>query len=150
MANISVERFRKLTANLQKDILSNAVNELNRQAQILAHTIEGVAPVYSGPPVEGVEPGALKTTVNVIPDRRKETIVRVIAGGPVTTPKGRAKPFDYSRAVEFGTVEMKAEPFFFPTYRLMKKRMIAAMKRRITTQIRKYSAEPGAGAGGNV
>lgn len=141
-SNISVERFRKLTEDLKKDVHDNAVAELNRQATLLAQTIQGVAPVYSGPPLEGVDPGALKTTVNVVPDRSKDTVVRVVAGGAATTRKGgQRKDFDYSRAVEFGTQNMKPEPFFFPTYRLMKKRMIAAMKRRIVANIKKYSAE---------
>jgi HK97 gp10 family phage protein len=138
--NASVERFRLLSEKLKNDVHVEAVRELYNQANNLKETIEQVAPVYTGPPLPGVEPGALKSTVNTVPDRRKDTIVRVVAGGKATTTSG-VRPFDYSRAVEFGTVEMKAEPFFFPTYRLMKKRMIAAMKRRITATIKKYSAQ---------
>ena len=140
--NVSVERFRKLTEDLKKEVHQNAVAELNRQAQSLATQIASVAPVYQGEPVPGVEPGALKSTVEVIPDRRKDTVVRVVAGGFKTTGGSIGRYFDYSRAVEFGTVNMRAKPFFFPTYRLNKKRMIAAMKRRITANIKKYSAPP--------
>jgi HK97 gp10 family phage protein len=146
MANVSVERFRKLTLDMQKEVRREAISELNQQAKNLASTIQGVAPVYSGPPLPDVDPGALKSTVRIVPDRSKETIVRVVAGGAETTTSG-AKPYDYARAIEFGTVNMSAEPFFFPTYRLMKKRMIATMKRRIRRTIKKYSAEQG---GGNV
>lgn len=139
--NVSVERFRLLTEDLKKEVHANAVAELNRQARLLADQIQAVAPVYTGDAMPGVEPGALKTTVGVAPDRTKDTIVRVIAGGEKTVrSSGTGKPFDYSRAVEFGTVNMPGVPFFFPTYRLMKKRMIAAMKRRITANIKKYSA----------
>lgn len=142
--NASVERFRLLTEELKREVHANAVAELNRQAELLRQSIESVAPVYQGEPLPGTEPGALKTTVKLIPDRSKDTVVRVVAGGPETTREGR-KPYDYSRAVEFGTVEMAARPFFFPTYRLMKKRMISTMKRRITASIKKYSAVQGAG-----
>jgi HK97 gp10 family phage protein len=141
MANKSVQLFKALTEDLQKQVHINAVNELNKQANELKNTIESVAPIYSGPPIAGVDPGALKTTVSVIPDRGKDTVVRVVAGGAKTTPTDRTHPFDYSRAVEFGTQNMQAEPFFFPTYRLMKKKIIAQMKRRIAIQVRKYSAE---------
>jgi len=141
--NKSVERFRALTDEMKKAVHENAVAELNRQATELKNAIEQVAPVYQGPPIAGVQPGALKTTVSVVPDKSKDTVVRVVAGGFLTVRSsvGGSRPFDYSRAAEFGTQKMQAEPFFFPTYRLMKKRIIAQMKRRIATEIRKYSAE---------
>lgn len=138
--NKSVERFRALTLEMQKEVHANAVAELNRQAELLKTLIESVAPVYQGEPIPGVEPGALKSTVYLVPDRSKDTVVRVVAGGPKTTTKTE-RPFDYSRAVEFGTQNMPAHPFFFPSYRLSKKRMISAMKRRIAANIKKYSAE---------
>jgi HK97 gp10 family phage protein len=138
----SLERFRKLTDDMKKTVHVEAVAELNRQAALLKETIQAVAPVA---PVEG---GELKTSVRLIPDRSKDTIVRVVAGGELTTrPSISSTPFDYARADEFGTQKMAAQPFFFPTYRLMKKRIIAAMKRRITRNIKKYSAEQG---GANV
>lgn len=139
--NISVERFKKLTEDMQKEVHELAVLELNAQAQDLAHTIAAVAPVYQGISAEGVVSGALKHSVRVVPGE-KDTIVRVVAGGELTTrPSVSAKPFDYARADEFGTVKMAAHPFFFPTYRLMKKRIIAGMKRKITASIKKRSAE---------
>lgn len=138
--NVSVERFRKLTEDLKKQVHDDAVAELNRQAGLLRQLIESVTPVYQGEPIVGVEPGALKSTVYLVPDKSKDTIVRIVAGGARTTVASAAGSFDYSRAVEFGTQNMPASPFFFPTYRLSKKRMIAAMKRRITARIKKYSA----------
>ena len=36
---------------------------------------------------------------------------------------------------------MKARPFFLPTYRLMKKKMISSMKRKLAATIKKRSAE---------
>jgi len=145
--NKSVERFRALTLDMQKTVRENAVNELNRQAGILKDAIASVAPIYEGPPEAGVTPGALKASVGVKPGN-KETIVRVIAGGSTTTRKGvSGREFDYSRAAEFGTQQNGAQPFFFPTYRLMKKKIVASMKRRISLQIKKYSAAQG---GGNV
>lgn len=144
----SLERFRKLTEEMKRQVHVNAVAELNRQADVLKDTIESVAPIYQGPPVAGVQPGALKHSVNVRSDKSKDTIVRVVAGGALTVRTSiSGKSFDYARADEFGTQKMAAQPFFFPTYRLMKKKIIAAMKRRITIQIKKYSAE---GGGSNV
>jgi hypothetical protein len=141
--NQSVERFRRLTEDLQRKVHEEAVAELNEQAEELAKLIASVAPIYQGPATD-VVPGALRQSVRVVPDRSKDTIVRIVAGGATTTrPTVSSGPYDYSRAVEFGTHENAPKPFFFPTYRLRKKSIIAAMKRRITKNVKVYSAESG-------
>lgn len=132
MANKSVERFRRLTQELKKEVHDAAVDELNNQANQLAGLIESVAPKFEG---------KLAHSVRVIPGKR-DTQVRVVAGGKLTVrPSISSKPFDYARADEFGTLKMAARPFFFPTYRLRKKKIIALMKRRITKSIKERSAE---------
>jgi HK97 gp10 family phage protein len=141
MANASVERFRKLTEDLQKEVHVLAVQELNAQAKDLAETIQSVSPVYAGISSSGVVSGALKHSVRVVPGKR-DTLVRIVAGGELTTrPAVSGQPYDYARADEFGTVNMKPTPFFFPTYRLRKKKIIAQMKRKIAASIKKRSAE---------
>lgn len=132
MANKSVERFRKLLDNLKKEVHDGAFAELNDQAGQLAAVIESVAPKHEG---------VLAHTVKVVPGK-KDTQVRIVAGGQETIrPSVSSKPYDYARADEFGTVNMPAQPFFFPTYRLRKKKIISAIKRRITKLIKDRSAE---------
>lgn len=132
MANQSVQRFRRLTEELQGEIVDGAVQELNDQATQLAQLIESVAPKFEG---------KLAHSVRVVPGKRK-TQVRIVAGGRLTIrPSVSSKPFDYARADEFGTVKMTAKPFFFPTYRLRKKKIVSGMKRRITKAIKERSAE---------
>lgn len=132
MANASVERFKKLTDDLRQEVFDAAISELHLQAEKLRSIIEDVAPR---------DKGILRHTIRTIPGDRP-TQVRVVAGGRETVRPGiSSRPYDYARADEFGTVEMQAQPFFFPTYRLMKKKIIAAMKRRITANIKKRSAE---------
>lgn len=144
--NKSVERFKALTEEMKRTVRQEAIAELNRQASILRDTIQAIAPIYQGPPVGGVQPGALKTSVKLVSDKSKSTVVRIVAGGVLTVrPSISGKPYDYARADEFGTQQMAAQPFFFPTYRLMKKRIISAMKRRVAANIKKYSAEQGGG-----
>jgi len=129
--NATVERFRKLTVDLQKEVHDLAVAELNTQAARLAETIRSVAPT---------DEGGLKHSVRVVPGK-KDTIVRVVAGGQLTIRMSiSAEPYDYARADEFGTVSMRARPFFFPTYRLMRKRIRSSMRRKITASIKKRSA----------
>lgn len=140
--NKSIERFRQLTDQMKNEVHIAAVRELYEQANNLKDAIADIAPVYQGPPLYAIEPGALKKSVRTVSDRSKDTVVRVVAGDATTQMHILTdKPYDYARAVEFGTQHMMAHPFFFPTYRLMKKRMIAAMKRRITATIKSYSAE---------
>jgi len=142
MANASVERFKQLTDQLKRDVHNAAVAELHTQANNLKTLIAEVAPVYKGPPTVDVQPGALAHSVRVIPDASRDYIVRVVAGGAMTVrPSISSTPYDYARADEFGTVRNRAHPFFFPSYRLMKPRMIAAMKRKVAANVKKYSAE---------
>lgn len=127
-SNLSVQRFRKLTDDLKDEVHALAVAELNSQANQLADMIRSVAP-------RG-ETGQLEHSVRVVPGN-KDTIVRVVAGAPSTVKAG----YQYPRADEFGTVKMRPNPFFFPTYRLRKKTIISSMKRKITASIKKRSAE---------
>lgn len=132
MANASVERFRRLTAKMQDRVRADAIAELGAQSDRLVATMKSV--VTQGP------------TGNLASSIRKErgktdTRVLVMAGGFLTTRRLGGKPYDYARAVEFGTESLPAKPFFFPTYRLMRKSMRSAMRRRITARIKEYSAE---------
>lgn len=128
MANASVERFRKLTEQLQVEVVEAAIDELNKQAERLAGAIRDVAP-------RG-KTGVLEHTIRTVPGN-KPTIVRVVEGSPQTIHAG----YQYPRAAEFGTINMPPKPHFFPTYRLLKKSIIAAMKRKIAANIKKRSAE---------
>ncbi len=130
--NASVERFKKLTEELKREVRDNAIAELNSQAESLADLMASVAPR---------EKGELAHSIRVV-QSNKPTIVRIVAGGKLTIrPTVSSTPYDYARADEFGTVKMQARPFYFPSYRLRKKKIIAAMKRRITRQIKQRSAE---------
>jgi HK97 gp10 family phage protein len=160
MANKSVEAFKRLTVDLMRDVLNDSVRELNAQADTLVATMKAVCPV--GPT------GNLKASIRKEPGRKITTVV-VKAGGALTTREyvhgpryerevrigsgdtaniarvtgggGFGRTYDYSRAVEFGTSHESAHPFFFPTYRLKRKGMRSAMKRKITKRIKEYSAE---------
>ena len=78
--------------------------------------------------------------------------VAVVAGGRTTTRKvrkgvsdadfakalangGNQGEFDYSRAVEFGAPGRPAEPFFYPTYRKLKRRLKARRSRVVKKAI---------------
>lgn len=60
---------------------------------------------------------------------------RVEAGGPTTTrpvrksEKGNAPTYDYALAQEHGTEDMPAHPFFWPAWRLKRRRFKTRMSR---------------------
>jgi HK97 gp10 family phage protein len=130
--NKSVIAFRKLTVDLQRDVFNDAITELNAQADALVQQMRSV--VVHGP---------TSNLANSIRKEagKKETVVVVKAGGATTTVGRGEKSYDYARSVEFSTVNTPAQPFFFPTFRLMRKRMRSSMRRKITKTIEKYSAE---------
>lgn len=66
------------------------------------------------------DPGILRDSIRMGPGRR-ETSVVVEAGGPTTTKQGAGGSYDYANAQEFGTQDMPANPFFWPSYRVVKK-----------------------------
>jgi HK97 gp10 family phage protein len=132
VVNQSVLRFRRLLKDMQNEVHDEAVKELNAQGDMLVRQMISAAPE---------DKGNLQHSVRKIPGKT-DTQIRIMAGGTLTTrPSVSSKPFDYARADEFSTRNMPAKPFFFPTYRLLKKKMISAMKRKITASIKKRSAE---------
>jgi HK97 gp10 family phage protein len=132
MANKSVEAFRRLTVELQRDVFNDVMAELNVQADAMMTVMRTVVP-------RG-RTGRLADSIRKHPGR-KETVVVVRAGGPTTTHPARGGDYDYAVAVEHGTEKIPAHPFFYPTYRLMKDKMIRKMKRTVTKTVKKYSAE---------
>ncbi|PWJ84869.1 HK97 gp10 family phage protein [Pseudaminobacter salicylatoxidans] len=66
----------------------------------------------------------------------------ITAGGPTTTKKvrnsekGNAPEYDYALAVEFGTQKMAPQPFFWPGYRVAKKRAVNRVKRATAKAIK--------------
>jgi HK97 gp10 family phage protein len=131
-ANKSVLAFRQLTLDMQRQVYTDAITELDAQANGLVSRMKAV--VVHGP--------TSKLANSIRKQRGKvPTVVQVKAGGAATTEGRTAKSYDYARAVEFGTEHNAAQPFFFPTFRLMRKSMRSAMRRKITKTIKSYSAE---------
>lgn len=89
-----------------------------------------------------VDDGTLLSTIR---NTASEADLRVTltAGGAETTTqvrKGASVAYDYALGVEFGTAKMAAQPFFFPAYRLGKKRAKARVRRAVNKAARKVAA----------
>jgi HK97 gp10 family phage protein len=128
-----VVAFQRLTVDLQRAVFNDAVGELETQSESLMQLMRASV-------VKGLT-GDLAKSIRKESDRQG-LLMRIKAGGLLTMRMGGGgKPYDYARAVEFGTINVSAQPFFFPSYRLMRKSMRAAMRRKITRTIKQYSAE---------
>lgn len=116
-------------------LTSDAVKDtLFTQAALVASEIRSVAPV--GP--DSDNPGALRDSVRVEEGSatgKKAAVVKIKAGG-IKTTDGGSKPFDYARAIEFGTEKMAAKPFFFPIWRARRKGVRAVVRRAIKSAVR--------------
>jgi len=60
---------------------------------------------------------------------------RVVPENAVAVTAGNSK-VRYAHLVEYGTTKMAAEPFFWPAYRLLKKRLQSRIKRSIGKAVR--------------
>lgn len=78
--------------------------------------------------------------INSIKWRRDGELRREItAGGPTTTRpvrKGLDADYDYALAMEFGTREIPAHSFFWPGYRLTRKKTRARIRRAVTKAVK--------------
>jgi len=161
----SLDRFKRLTEDLQKECLQVAKTELTGQADKLVDTMKNAAPVSHDP---RDNPGALRKSIawtfgvppktratGAFRPTRSSTGMNVYAGDDVAF---------YARWVEFGTAPHSlskgsdrsrkkyqsegtqhpgavAKPFFWPSYRLMKKSIRGAVKRKLAASIKKRSAQ---------
>lgn len=78
--------------------------------------------------------------VESIRHERTETGGQIVrAGGAATTRPVRSgvkATFDYALAQEFGTARHPAQPFFWPTYRLIRKRINSRRRRAIAKALK--------------
>ncbi|MET4721914.1 HK97 gp10 family phage protein [Bradyrhizobium japonicum] len=98
--------FSGLSFKLKREL----AGKLKEQADELADAIKAEAPVVSG---------TLRDSVKVR-RRRNELELEVVAGGETTSKEIRAGAgvdYDYALAIEYGTTERPAEPFFYTTAR---------------------------------
>lgn len=58
----------------------------------------------------------------------------------ITVFAGNSSAF-YARWVEFGTQNMAAQPYFFPSYRATKKRAVSRVRRSITRAAKKVASQ---------
>jgi HK97 gp10 family phage protein len=90
-----------------------------------------------------VKSGTLRDSIRKEP-AEGVAAVRVVAGGASTTKAVRAgadASYDYALGQEFGTSEARGQPFFFPAFRLIRKRHKARATRAINKAAKAVSGK---------
>lgn len=125
--------FRKRLARIPQAARKAAADLLKKAADDINETQRRLAPY---------EDGDLKEFIRNEPGRHDLERV-ILAGGPKTTKavrsseKGNASDYDYAVGIEFGTQHNSGQPFFWPGYRIEKKRLVRRVKRETGKAIKK-------------
>ncbi|MEX0406904.1 HK97-gp10 family putative phage morphogenesis protein [Aquibium sp. LZ166] len=129
--NNGLANFKRRLANIPKSVRRAAGAALEANAADLVRTQRALAPR---------DDGDLQASIRW--SRDGEIAVVVEAGGETTTrqAKGGAYEYDYALAQEFGTKEQPGQSFFWPGYRLMRKKMNARTKRAISKSVKEAYA----------
>jgi HK97 gp10 family phage protein len=128
---------RKLTVTIPAKVEAATKKAMEKGADELVGMMKRLVPVDQGDLRDSVgwtwgdPPKGAVVIAKSEPDSR---------GLKITVYAGNVKAY-YARWVEFGTVKMSAQPFFFPSYRAMRKRIKSRITREMKKAIRSESAE---------
>lgn len=117
------------------EAIRDAVNEANRvNVEEWAQWARAAAPVgKDGTP-------DLRESIRTYKSETGGWVIR--AGGETTTvlvQQGQSGSYDYARAQEFGTQDMPANPYFWTSYRLLKKRLNSRRRRALNKAIKAFN-----------
>lgn len=129
MAKITgLRNIERRLARIPKAARAAVKPALDKSADELVAAQRSLAPL---------DDGTLKASIKWHESGELTRTVR--AGGPTTTRpvrSGTSATYDYALAQEFGTTKMSANPFFWPGYRLLRKRIRNRIKRAISKAVK--------------
>lgn len=127
MANQSVEDYKRRLERVARAAAEAGFAEVMNGAREIGSAMKRAVPR---------DKGVLADSIRIEFDGNMGRAF-IKAGGPTTTRPVRSggPDYDYARAQEYGTTEQPAQPFFFPTLRLMKKTVRGKIDRAIKKAI---------------
>ena len=126
--NWSTDAFRRALRKVASAISKHGHDAIDKNAKEFVALAKRLAPVDP-------EGGSfLKDTIREHDTATGGKIVR--AGGETTMRESAGGPYDYSRAQEFGREDMAPSPYFWPAYRLLKKRFVSRRRRAVAKAIK--------------
>lgn len=128
---------RKLTKTIPQKVLDMTIKAMEESASEVVGMMRRLAPKDTGGLAKSINwtwgdaPKGAMVLGKSSPTR--DGLVITIYAGDATTMVGEREQFQLARLQEFGTQHMKATPYFFPSWRTLRKRA----KSRVTRQMRK-------------
>lgn len=126
--NWSTDEFRRALRRVAPAVAKRGHEAIDKNAKEFVEMAKGLAPVD---PDGG---SSLRDSIREHDTNTGGKIVR--AGGSTTTRQSEGGPYDYARAQEFGREDMQPSPYFWPTYRLLKKKFISRRRRAVNQAIK--------------
>lgn len=129
--NLSVQQFQELTRKLPPAVAADLEQGVDEQAHRLLDVQRAAA-------ARG-KTGNLQASGRVEQGRHKLER-RVKFGGKLTTKpvrRGFDGDYDYAIGTEHGNEHTPAQPFFYPSYRLMKRRLRAGIAKKVKPAMQK-------------
>lgn len=127
-----LDRFKRKLRMLSPATKAEIAVAIQKSADEITDLQKRLAPVLSG---------NLKGSIGNRPVEGTENLaVELHAGGAATTKpvrNGASATYDYALADEFGTSDTAAQPFFYPGFRLGKKRAKSRIARAATKAAKK-------------
>jgi HK97 gp10 family phage protein len=127
----SIDEFRRRLARVPKAVRREVNTALEKNADEWVKMARRMAPKD---PKDGTP---LHDSIRHYQSDTGGQIVR--AGGETTTKPSAGGPYDYAIGQEFGTQDMPASPFFWPSYRLLKKRFNSRRKRALNKAFKDFN-----------
>ncbi len=128
---------RKLTKTIPQAVVDATVKAMEQGAGEVISMMRRLAPKDTGALAQtinwtwGDAPKGSMVLGKSSPTR--DGLVITIYAGDASTMVGEREQFQLARLQEFGTQHMKASPYFFPSWRTLRKRV----RGRVTRQMRK-------------
>ncbi|KAB2706479.1 hypothetical protein F9L03_02075 [Brucella lupini] len=126
--------FKRRMLRLPEKVRKDTNRAIEQNADEWVRVSRSMAPVD---PKDGIH---LKPSIRHYETETGGQVVR--AGGEATTrpvKDGQSATYDYALAQEFGTQEMAANPFFWPAYRLFKKKFASRRSRAMNKAIKDFN-----------
>jgi len=120
-------RLRKLPKTVLKEVNAAIAKDADEWVKLSRHFVPK-------DPKDGIP---LHDSIRSYETETGGQVVR--AGGETTTKPSAIGPYDYAKGIEFGTVGMPAQPFYWPAYRSLKKRFYLRRRRALSKAIKAFN-----------
>jgi HK97 gp10 family phage protein len=136
------ELTRNLTVTIPKHVMDANRAAMEQGATETVGMMKRLVPVETGELRDSIgwtwgKAPAGSLTIGTVGSTNYATMRITIYAGNEKTRVGQRNQFQLARIIEFGTQIMPAQPYFFPSWRTMRKRVQSRIKRATKQAIRK-------------